>query len=111
MGFKRRRFKQTRSLEERLSETARRLREQAKLLPTGTKRDLILQRAEQAESAADMSEWLRLPAATDEYFSLDAMPRYYFDIQMVTHWPVTKRVCSCLTSAQSRWKLHDLWWT
>lgn len=58
---KRRRFKQTSSLEERLAEEARRLREEAELLPHGPVRDEALRRARQAETGSHMSEWLRSP--------------------------------------------------
>jgi hypothetical protein len=57
----RRRFKQTVSLEERLSEEAKRLREEAKLLPPGAVREALLRRARQAETGSRMSEWLRSP--------------------------------------------------
>jgi hypothetical protein len=46
----RRRFKQILSLEERLSEEAKRLREDAKLLPPGPERDVLIRRARQAET-------------------------------------------------------------
>lgn len=59
--MKRRRFKQTVSLEERLAEEARRLREEAELLPHGPVRDEALRRARQAETGSHMSEWLRSP--------------------------------------------------
>lgn len=58
---KRRRFKQTSSLEERLAEQASRLREEAELLPHGPVRDEALRRARQAETGSHMSEWLRSP--------------------------------------------------
>ena len=57
----RRRFKHTRSLEERLAEEAKRLREEAKLLPHGAAREDFLRRARQAETGSHMSEWLRSP--------------------------------------------------
>ena len=57
----RRRFKQLKSLEERLSEEAKRLREEAKLLPPGAVRETLLRRARQAETGSHMSEWLRSP--------------------------------------------------
>jgi hypothetical protein len=57
----RRRFKQTQSLEERLSEEARRLRAEARLLPPGAVRDEMIRKARQAETASDMNEWLRPP--------------------------------------------------
>jgi hypothetical protein len=57
----RRRFKQTQSLEERLSEEARRPRAEARLLPPGAVRDEMIRKARQAETASDMNEWLRSP--------------------------------------------------
>jgi hypothetical protein len=57
----RRRFKQTQSLEERLAEEAKRLREEAKLLPPGAVREALLRKARQAETGSHMSEWLSLP--------------------------------------------------
>jgi hypothetical protein len=49
---KRRRFKQTKSLKDRLLEEAQSLREQAKLLPFGLVRDATLKKARRAEAAA-----------------------------------------------------------
>jgi hypothetical protein len=54
----RNRTKQTESLEDRLAEEARRLREAARLLPPGAVRDAALQKARQVEMASRMSEWL-----------------------------------------------------
>jgi hypothetical protein len=59
--LRRRHFKQTQSLEERLSEEAKRLREEAKLLPSGAVRDEMIRRARQAETGSHMSEWLTSP--------------------------------------------------
>ena len=61
MGQQRNRFKQTDLLEERLAQEAIRLREQAAKLKPGVKRDELLRRAEQAETGAHISEWLRSP--------------------------------------------------
>ncbi|WP_080134367.1 hypothetical protein [Bradyrhizobium sacchari] len=58
---RRRRFKQTVSLEERLSQEAERLREEAKSLPPGPQRDDAIRKARQAEIGSHMSEWLRSP--------------------------------------------------
>lgn len=58
---KRRRFKQTEILEERLGLEAIRLREEARLLPPGARRETLLRRARQAETGAQMSQWLRSP--------------------------------------------------
>nr|WP_084031081.1 hypothetical protein [Bradyrhizobium paxllaeri] len=57
----RRRFKQTETLETRLANEAKRLREEAKLLPAGRPRETLLRRARQAETGSHMSEWLRSP--------------------------------------------------
>ncbi|WP_253575058.1 hypothetical protein [Bradyrhizobium japonicum] len=57
----RRRFKQTMSLEERLAEEARRLREKAQSLPPGIERERSIRKARQAETGAHMSEWFRSP--------------------------------------------------
>jgi hypothetical protein len=58
---KRRRFKQTTTLEERLAEEARHFRAQAKLLPPGPQREGLLRKARQDEAASLMSEWLNSP--------------------------------------------------
>jgi hypothetical protein len=58
---KRRRFKQTDTLEQRLTAEAKRLREEANLLPPGLQRDIILRRARQCETGSHMSEWLHSP--------------------------------------------------
>ena len=57
----RRRFKQTQSLEERLAEEAKRLREQAKLLPPGALREDTVRKARQAETGSHTVEWLPSP--------------------------------------------------
>jgi hypothetical protein len=65
----RRRFKQSlekrlselNSLEGRLSEEAKRLREEANSLPPGPQQQALLRRARQAETGSHMSEWLRSP--------------------------------------------------
>jgi hypothetical protein len=59
--LKRRRFKQTTSLKERLLEHSGKVREGAKLLPSGPVRDAALKKARQAEAAAHMDEWLNSP--------------------------------------------------
>jgi hypothetical protein len=53
------RFKQTQSLEVRLAEQAKLLREEARLLPPGAARENLLRRARQAEMGSQMSEWLK----------------------------------------------------
>lgn len=57
----RRRFKQTKSLKERLLEEAHKLLKEARLLPRGPVRDAALLRAKQAETAAHMDDWLNSP--------------------------------------------------
>ena len=59
--MQRRRFKQTESLESRLAEEAKRLREKAKSLPPGAARDILLRKARQCDTGSHMSEWLRSP--------------------------------------------------
>jgi hypothetical protein len=58
---RRQRFTQIQNLEERLAEEAKRLREEAEMLPRGAVRDAALRRARQAETGSHMSEWLRSP--------------------------------------------------
>lgn len=57
--LQRRRFKQTRSLPERLAEEAKRLRDQAKLLPDGPLREQVMRKARQCETGSHMTEWLQ----------------------------------------------------
>ena len=57
----RRRFKQTTTLDQRLSEQAERLRKEAQGTPPGVKRDDLLRRARQAQTAAHMQEWITSP--------------------------------------------------
>ena len=57
----RRRFKQTETLEQRLASEARRLREEARLLPPNPARSEVLRKARQAETAAHLSDWLHSP--------------------------------------------------
>lgn len=58
---RRRRFKQISTLEERLSQEAGRLREQAQKLPGGREREILLRKARQAETGSHVSEWLSSP--------------------------------------------------
>ncbi|SFN17861.1 hypothetical protein SAMN05216573_10914 [Bradyrhizobium sp. Rc3b] len=58
---RRRRFKQTKCLEERLAEEAKELRTVAATLPPGPTRDAVLRKARQDETAAHMTEWLNSP--------------------------------------------------
>jgi len=58
---KRRRFKQIKPLEVRLAEEAVRLREQARLLPSGSLREQVEQKAIQIEAAYQVTQLLRSP--------------------------------------------------
>jgi predicted trehalose synthase len=57
----RRRFKQTESLEQRLTEEAAKLRKEAQGTPPGVERERLIKRARQAETASHLSEWLASP--------------------------------------------------
>jgi hypothetical protein len=59
--MQRRRFKQIQSLEERLAEEAKRLREEAKLFPPGAVRDELVRKARRAETGSHLTEWLTSP--------------------------------------------------
>ncbi|SHN80597.1 hypothetical protein SAMN05444170_4435 [Bradyrhizobium erythrophlei] len=59
--MQRRRFKQITSLEQRLSEEAKRLREQAKKLPPSSDRERLLRKAREDEMAAQMTGWIASP--------------------------------------------------
>lgn len=59
---RRRRFIQTRTLEDRLAERAERLQEEAELLPPGAKRDAAMRCVHQAETGLRVSEWLCQPS-------------------------------------------------
>jgi len=61
---KRRRFKQTQPLEARLAAEAKRLREQAQMLPHGRLRDAVERKAIQVEAAYEVSELLRSPGSS-----------------------------------------------
>ena len=58
---RRRRFKQTLTLEERLSEEAQRLRAEAKLLSPGAAQDELIRKARQAEASSRINKWLTSP--------------------------------------------------
>jgi hypothetical protein len=60
---RRRRIKHTLSLEERLAEEAKRLREEAKKLPPGPTREGLLRKAREDEMVAHMAEWITSPGS------------------------------------------------
>jgi hypothetical protein len=57
----RRRFKQVTSLRDLLIQEAGSLRRQAKEMPHGVRREELLKKALQAETAARVDDWLALP--------------------------------------------------
>jgi hypothetical protein len=57
----RRRLKQLLSMPERLVQEAERLRTEAKKLPPGHDREMLLRKARQTETASHISEWLSSP--------------------------------------------------
>ena len=56
-----RRFKHTQTFEERLAQEAEQFLKAAEQARPGLARDLLLQRARQAETALHISDWLRSP--------------------------------------------------
>jgi hypothetical protein len=54
---RRRRFKQTAPLTERLQKWAEGVREEADKLPPGPEREAILKKAEQADTASHLDDW------------------------------------------------------
>jgi hypothetical protein len=54
-------FKPTETVEQRLANEARQLREQARLLPHGAVRDATIRKARQAETGSHINEWLSSP--------------------------------------------------
>lgn len=59
--MQRRRFRQIEPLEARLTDEAKRLREEAKFLPPGAQRDELIRKARQAEIGSRLTEWLTSP--------------------------------------------------
>jgi hypothetical protein len=57
---RRRRFKQTSSLRDRLAEWAKEIREQAAHFPPGPDREALLKRARQADTASYFDDWANL---------------------------------------------------
>ncbi|MBR0959842.1 hypothetical protein [Bradyrhizobium japonicum] len=55
----RRRFKQTRTLHERLADEAARCRAEARTLAPGHRREMLLRQARQDETAMQIEAWLR----------------------------------------------------
>ena len=59
--MQRRRFKNTLTFPDRLTNEAKRLRQEAKTQPPGPEQDELLRKAPQAETAAHTDEWLASP--------------------------------------------------
>jgi hypothetical protein len=59
--FKRRRFKQQLTLQDRLSAWVKQVRQQASNLPPGPERDALLKKARQADVANHLHDWVKSP--------------------------------------------------
>lgn len=59
--FKRRRFKQQITLQDRLSAWATQVREQADKLRPGPERDALIRKARQADVATHLDDWAKSP--------------------------------------------------
>lgn len=59
--MERRHFKQTQSLRQRLADEAKRLREEARSLPPGRRREMLLRRVRQDETAIQIDAWISSP--------------------------------------------------
>ena len=59
--LKRRRFHQTKSLQDRLAAWAEEVREQAAKLPAGPERDALLKKLRQADTASHLEDWANSP--------------------------------------------------
>jgi hypothetical protein len=57
--IKRRRFKQAESLTDRLAAFAKFMRERAETMVAGDDRSAVLAKADQADKAAQMDQWIR----------------------------------------------------
>ena len=55
------RSKQTTPFEERLAQMAQECRKKAKTLPPGLKREEMIRKARQAETAAQLNQWVASP--------------------------------------------------
>ena len=75
MVKRRRRFKQTTTLAQRLSEQAGRLRERARQLPPGTEQTTLWRKVRQAETALRIEEWLSSPQSVAPSDAMTLMPK------------------------------------
>ena len=61
-AMQRRRFKNTLTFPDRLAKEAERFRQEAETKPPGQERDDLLRKARQAETAADIDQWVSSPS-------------------------------------------------
>jgi len=59
--MERRRFKQTETLSQRLTQEVERLRQEMRTLPPGRRRDLLLRKVRQDETAIQIDAWIGSP--------------------------------------------------
>ena len=59
--MQRRRFKNTLTFPDRLAEEAERFRREAETKPPGQERDELLRKVRQAETAAEIDQWISSP--------------------------------------------------
>lgn len=59
--FKRRRFKQQLTLQDRLASWAKQVQEQAAALPPGPEREALVKKARQADVACHLDDWVKSP--------------------------------------------------
>ncbi|WP_339031974.1 hypothetical protein WHZ78_22555 [Bradyrhizobium symbiodeficiens] len=59
--FKRRRYKQQLTLQDRLSAWVKQIQQQASKLPPGPERDALLKKARQADVANHLQDWAKSP--------------------------------------------------
>jgi hypothetical protein len=61
MVLHRRRFKQIKTFKDRLSAFSKDVRDRASLLPPGAEKDELFRKADQADTAARLDEWVNSP--------------------------------------------------
>ena len=59
--FKRRRFKQQLTLQDRVSAWSKQVEAQAAALPPGSEREALIKKARQAEISSHLEDWLKSP--------------------------------------------------
>ncbi|WP_349643819.1 hypothetical protein [Bradyrhizobium sp. LMTR 3] len=97
---RRRRVKHEKTFQERLAEEAQRYKEAAKHLPPGTARELLLRRARQADTAANIDAWLASPGYGNHELRISAVSPGYRPVADVDLcWRRSRKLTSaaCLT--------------